>query len=137
MKSRPISLLPAFFALTLASGCFDENSSTELQIKTIMLARSWTGEEFFVITVGDSSFRGKDFVERLSFTSDGGYFLYKYSMSGPGRTGQWSFEDTGNSLRLTQDGVYSEVFPIRELSSTVLVLGDTNSRGYALMPSRH
>ena len=136
MKLKFISLLFPFFVFCFAPGCVDDSSQADTQTKVNMLTRSWHGEEFFIHTVGDSSFRRKDEVQEFSFASDGSYFLYKYTMSSMGKTGHWTLKNNGDSLRLTDDATYSEVFFLRELSPSTMVLGDTNTRGYALIPSQ-
>jgi hypothetical protein len=133
MKSISISLLLSFISLSFISGCSEKESLTDVQVKTNMITHSWMGEEYFTITVSDSSFRGKDFVETFVFRKDGSYFYYKYTMSSLGWIGKWNLEDNGNRLRLVRDDTYSEEFPITYLSSTSFILGDTNSRGYNLV----
>jgi hypothetical protein len=135
MKSKFISLLFPFLVLFFIPGCVDESSEEDGDCKVNMLTRSWYGEEFFIISLSDTSFKAKDFVHELSFARDGSYFFYKYTMSSMGRTGHWTLIANGDSLRLT-DATMSEVFFVRQLSLSALTLGDTNSRGFALVPSQ-
>jgi hypothetical protein len=113
----------------------NEVSEKDSDSKADMLTRSWHGEEFFTISRADTSFRIKDMVHELSFSKDGSYFFYKYTMSSMGRTGHWTLIAIEDSLRLT-DATMSEVFFIRQLSVSALILGDTNSRGFALVPTQ-
>jgi hypothetical protein len=135
VKSDTLSRLVPIVFLGLVYGSCNQTSPTDLEVKKQLLTRSWTGEEFFLITTTDSTFRGKDFVATFDFRSDGSYFLYKYAMSSLGRTGEWALDEGGTRISLNEGQSYSEVFPIRELTSTSLVLGDTGSRGYKLIPS--
>jgi hypothetical protein len=137
MRFDNVSRLFPLLLLGLVCASCTETSLTDLEVKKQILTRSWTGEEFFLITASDSTFRGKDYVATFDFRNDGSYFFYRYSMSSLGRIGQWRLEDNGNRLSLSEDQGYSEVFAVRELTSTSLVLGDTNSRGYKLVPSSH
>lgn len=123
-------LISVIFTLFL-SVCTD--SSTGPQSKIDLITRSWRGEEYFLIYT-DSTFRVKDLVETLEFKSDGSYFFYKPTMSSMGVIGQWKLEGNGNQLRLTRDTEHSEVLPITHLSSASFVIGDTNSRGFKLVP---
>jgi len=116
----------------LQFGCSD--SPTEIESKTNLIARSWKGEEYFLISFEDTTSRGKDLVETLEFRKDGSYFFYKFSMSSMGIVGYWKLEENGKLLRLSKDDTHSELFSITELNSTSFVIGDTNSRGYKLFP---
>ena len=122
-------LTSVIFSLFL-SGCAD---STGPQSKIDLITRPWKGEEYFPI-YGNPTFRAKDLVETLEFKKDGSYFFYKYTMSSMGIAGQWNLEGNGNQLRLTRDAAHSEVFPITHLSSASFVIGNTNSRGFKLVP---
>ena len=122
--------ISVIFGLFL-SGCAD--STTGPQSKIDLITRAWRGEEYFLI-YNDATFRAKDLVETLEFKKDGSYFFYKHTMSSMGIVGQWYLEGNGNHLRLQRDASNSEVFPITNLSSTSFVLGDTNSRGFKLVP---
>ena len=120
-------MVPYFLFLTCSE------STNSLQGKTEFITRLWNGEEFFLITLDDSTLRGKDFVETFKFKNDGTYFLYKYSMSSMGRIGHWKFEDDGNQIKLTPDGANSEVFPILELNTESFIFGDTTLHWYKLV----
>lgn len=135
MTSHALLIFVTILLFGMVCVACTESSPTDLEAKTEMLTRSWKGEEFFLITIDDSTFLGKDFVVTFDFSSDGSYFLYQYTMSSYGRIGQWKFEDQGGSISLSADHGYSEVFDIRELTSSLFVMGDTNSRGYRLVPS--
>ena len=135
MKINASSRLLPIFLVSLTFALCTETSPTDLEVKTRMLVRTWTGEEFFTITRTDSAFLRKDYVATFDFRNDGSYFLFKYSMSGPGKVGQWKLEDNGNRISLAEGESYSEVFPILELNTGSLVLGDTTSRGYSLVPA--
>jgi hypothetical protein len=135
MKSKFAQLFLAFVPLCFLVGCTDETSVGNLDDKVNLLARAWYGEEFSTITLSDTSFRAKDMVAELSFASDGSYHFYKYTMSAStGQNGRWAFASGGDSLKLTRDTTYAETFSIRSLTLSNLVLGDTNSRGFALVP---
>ena len=135
MKLNASSRLLPIFLVSLTFALCTETSPTDLEIKTRMLVRTWMGEEFFTITRTDSAFLRKDYVATFDFRNDGSYFLFEYSMSGPGKVGQWRLEDNGNRISLTEGESYSEVFPIHKLNASSLVLGDTTSRGYSLVPA--
>jgi hypothetical protein len=131
MKLKSSLILQIMIPYFLFLACSEP--TTSLQGKTEFITRVWNGEEFFLITLDDSTFRGKDFVETFEFKNDGTYFLYKYSMSSMGRIGQWKFEDDGNRIKLTPDGANSEDFPILELNTESFIFGDTTLHGYKLI----
>ncbi len=134
MKIIPISLLLSLISLLFTSGCSEKESLTDAQVKTNLITRSWMGEEFFMITFGDSSVRGRDFVGAFDFRKDGSYYYYTFSMSSPGWIGNWNFEDNGNRIRLVRNDMYIEEYTITHMSAISFILGDTNSHGYKLIP---
>lgn len=136
MRCDNLSRLVPILLLGLVCASCTQTSITDLEVKKQMLTRSWMGEEFFLIAARDSTLRAKDYIAIFDFRSDGSYLFYKYTMSSLD-SGQWRLEDDGNRLSLSEGQGYSEVFPVRQLTSTSLVLGDTNSRGYKLVPSIH
>ena len=115
--------------------CSDDPSPTGPVTRAKLLARYWSGDEFFMLNVESKQFRAKDLVQELTFASDGSYYFYKPSMSTiVGRSGVWILENFGASLRLVDQTGHSESFVIQELTSDALILGDTTSRGFALVP---
>jgi len=135
MKSKFISLLLVFVPLCFVPGCADDTPVGDSDNKVNLLTRSWYGEEFFTITLADTSFKAKDRVSELSFARDGSYHFYKNTMSSStGQNGHWAFASGEDSLKLTRDTIYAETFFLTSLTSSALVLGDTNTRGFALVP---
>jgi hypothetical protein len=132
MRSKPALGLSALLLSCLFLGCSE--SPTDLENTRDLITRAWRGETFFTITVDDSSFVARDLVLRLEFMADGNYYLSRASNSSGGRVGRWNLEDNGRQVKFSIDTTYAEVFPIVVLTTTRLVLGDTTSRGYSLVP---
>lgn len=132
----PAFISSLFFTVILFScfclGCSD--SPTASQDKSKILTQTWTGEEFFLITIGDSTFKGKDYVETFEFKKDESYFFYKFTMSSLGKVGSWKLENDDTRIKLKQDSSYSEIFPILVLNSASFIMGDTNLHWSKLIP---
>ncbi len=131
---RALVLLAAAIAGPLCGSC-NRSSPTAVETPEHLRIRTWSGVEFFLIAMSDTTIHGRDFVETFEFRSDGSYFYYKPSMSSLGRIGQWELNDHADTLTLSAGDTYAEAFAIRSLTATALVLGDTLTRGYSLIPS--
>jgi len=99
-----------------------------------LLTRSWGGDQFFLVTVNDSTRRFRDMVAILDFRNDGSYLFLKHTMSHPAEVGEWSLEDGETKIKLSLTADYSEIYDITELTSSLFIMGDTNSRGFKLFP---
>ncbi len=129
------TFIPALLIIScIVSVQCSRDTSNDVALRSRMLTRSWTGDEFLPHSVIDSSTHNKDFVATFEFKDDGSYFLYKFDMSGFGKTGVWKLENDGTAISLTDDDNHAESFSIRELTSNSLVLGDTGTHGYRLVP---
>jgi hypothetical protein len=132
MRPKSALMLTLVFLGSLFLGCSE--SPTDTQKTRDLIARAWKGETFFPVTVHDSLFVARDLVLRLEFMAEGSYYLTRASNSMGTRTGKWTLEDNGTQLRFFLDSTQTEVLPIVVLTTTRLVLGDTASRGYSLVP---
>ncbi len=132
---KTVILTPLMIACLVNFAC-SEHASQDKARRSQMLTRSWSGDEFFPQNVKGSTARIKDYVATLEFRDDGSYFLYKFSMDGFGKTGEWKLDSQGTGIFLEGNDGQSESLRIRELTSSSLVLGDTNVRGYNLVPLR-
>jgi hypothetical protein len=112
--------------------CSDSPSAVQNQSSSIIGV--WTGETFTAKIIADTIFIARDFVARLEFKDDSSYYLLLLSSSSGGQTGKWSLKDNGKKVKLSLDTTYTEELPIVLLTATKLVLGDTTSHGYSLVP---
>jgi hypothetical protein len=118
-------------------GCKQDSSPTDVEKKTNLITHSWKGYNYEVVTYQQSSRIVKDSVLSFEFKSDGSCTLSQITFSVMYLVGQWNFENGANNIRLTlnkQPSPTSEVLPIIELTANQLIIGDTTSHGYYLVP---
>ena len=105
--------------------------------KTILAARLWKGESFILLSNGVTSQIIKDMVLRFEFKLDGSCSLSQASYSVTNVSGVWRLENNDSTIVFTLNrsvGTITETLPIKELSNSRFVFGDTTQYGYSLIP---
>ena len=117
----------------LLLGCSD--SPTDIENTTNLITRVWKGESFSAVTIEDTLFLARDLITQLEFKKDGNYHVSRASNSTmTGRNGTWSLDGNGQRVKMFLGATHVEELPIILLSNTRLVLGDTTTHGYSLVP---
>jgi hypothetical protein len=121
----------------LLIGCSDNETSAGIESSTALAARSWKGQSYVKLIIGDSSRVMKDLVLLFDLKKDGSCTLSQASYSMSNIPGQWKIDAEGKHITLTLNrpqATVTEILAIAELSSSRFVFGDTTMYGYSLVP---
>lgn len=124
-------------SIILLTGCSDNETSAVVESPTSLAARSWKGQSYVRVTIGDSSRVMKDLVLLFDLKKDGTCTLSQASYSMSNVPGQWNIDTEGKHITLTLNrppATVTEVLAIGELSSSRFIFGDTTMYGYSLVP---
>jgi len=137
MEKTIFSYVCLLLCIYFLIGCKKDSSPTDVENKTNLITHSWKGYNYEIFTYQQSSRVVKDSVLSFEFKSDGSCTLSQITFSVMYLAGQWNFENGANNIHLTlnkQPSPTSEVLPIIELTTNRLMIGDTASHGYYLVP---
>jgi hypothetical protein len=132
-----ISIYIIIITLILLIGCKETDTATGVESKAALATRSWKGQSFTKLSIGDSSRVIKDIVLLFDFKNDGSCNLSQASYSVSSISGQWEIDNDGKNITLTMkrpQATVTEKLAIVDLTSSRFVFGDTTIYGYSLVP---